>query len=250
MFSLSEAELELAYQSITHHGYSALLPTAYEWTSIVNHWTDIRRYLSTLDLDNYTPHKPLRVFAPKSRANIRVVHLLHPEDMLIYTALVMIIKDDIESARISKRVRRVFSYRSSKTQPNRLYDARGSYDDYLTQLKRKATKKSTSFVAVGDIADFYPRIYQHRLENIVEATASNQRSVDVARVVVRKLINKLMEGNSYGIPVGPYASRTLGEAVLIDVDAHLQSKEKTSFVGRQLTSSPVQNTMPNQLFLS
>ena len=33
-----------------------------------------------------------------------------------------------------------------------------------------------------------------------------------------------MDGNSYGIPVGPYASRVLGEAVLIDVDAYLKSQ--------------------------
>ena len=45
----------------------------------------------------------------------------------------------------------------------------------------------------------------------------------MARVLVKKLISNLMEGNSYGIPVAPYASRVLGEATLIDVDAHLQS---------------------------
>ena len=37
------------------------------------------------------------------------------------------------------------------------------------------------------------------------------------------MISKLLDGNSYGIPVGPYASRILGEAILIDVDTHLQS---------------------------
>jgi hypothetical protein len=46
----------------------------------------------------------------------------------------------------------------------------------------------------------------------------------VARVLVRKLIGNLMGRNSYGIPVGPYASRLLGEAILIDVDASLQSQ--------------------------
>ena len=34
-----------------------------------------------------------------------------------------------------------------------------------------------------------------------------------------------MDNNSYGIPVGPHASRVLAEGVLIDVDAYLQSKD-------------------------
>ena len=224
MFTLAEDELEQAYQAISHHGYSALLPDAYEWTTVVNNWMKIREYLTKIDLDNYMPHKPLQIFAPKSRANIRIVHLLHPEDLLIYTALVMIVKNDIESARIPKRNQRVYSYRVSKEQSSHLYNARGAHDKYLAQLRNKATKKSTKFVAIGDIADFYPRIYQHRLQNVIEATATAQRGADVARVLVKKLINKLMGGNSYGIPVGPYASRILGEAILIDVDAHLLSK--------------------------
>ena len=148
---------------------------------------------------------------------------MHPEDLIIYTALVLIIKDDLEKSRISRRAKRVFSYRVNSGRPNRLYDVRGAYDAYLTQLKRKAEKLRVKFVSVADIADFFPRIYQHRLQNVIESTASNQRGIDVARVLVKKLICKLMGGNSYGIPVGPYASRILGEAVLIDVDSHLQS---------------------------
>ena len=123
----------------------------------------------------------------------------------------------------------MFSYRADTKKDNRLYDARGTYDKYLSQLQSKAQKATAKFVGLADIADFYPRIYQHRLENVIEAVASDQRGVDVARVLVRKLISKLMGRNSYGIPIGPYASRILGEAVLIDVDAFLTSN-KIDFV--------------------
>ena len=224
MFKLTEDELQHAYDAITHHGYSSMLPAAYEWKSVKEKWPEIRQYLSEIDLDTYKPHNPLRIFAPKSRANIRVVHLLHPEDLILYTALVLIIKVDIEAARVSRRARRVFSYRVDVARPDRLYKSQGAYDSYLAELSKKATKSGTSFVAIADIADFYPRIYQHRLENIVQSVATKQRGIDVARVLVKKLISKLMDGNSYGIPVGPYASRVLGEAVLIDVDAYLKSQ--------------------------
>ena len=223
MFNLTEDELQSAFEAINHHGYSAMLPPAYEWKTVQQKWPEIRENLAKLDLDVYKPYKPLRVFAPKSRANIRVVHLLHPEDLILYSALVLIVKNDLEAARISRHAQRVFSYRANARERNRFYDSRGAYDAYLNQLRMKARKARTSFVAIADIADFYPRIYQHRLENVVEASANTQRGVEVARVLVKKLISNLMEGNSYGIPVGPYASRVLGEATLIDVDAHLQS---------------------------
>jgi hypothetical protein len=96
---------------------------------------------------------------------------------------------------------------------------------YLKQLNKKAKKSGIKFIAVADIADFYPRIYQHRLENVIQTVTieKNQRGVEVARVLVKKLISNLMERNSYGIPVGPYASRILAEALLIDVDSYLSS---------------------------
>ena len=37
------------------------------------------------------------------------------------------------------------------------------------------------------------------------------------------MLSRFSEGNSYGIPVGPPASRLLAEAVLIDVDSALMS---------------------------
>lgn len=223
-FRLATTELQDAYEAIGHHGYSAMIPPPREWAVVEANWSSIREHLAGIDLDTYKPHKPLRVVAPKSRANIRIVHLLHPDDLILYTALVLLIKDDLERARISRRARRVFSYRVKARQPNRLYDARGAYAAYLKELSRKAAKAEVKFVATADIADFYPRIYQHRLENIITANAPNQRTNEIARVLVRKLIAKLMDTNSYGIPVGPHASRVLGEGILIDIDAHLQSQ--------------------------
>jgi hypothetical protein len=222
MFNLTESELDDAIAVINHHGYSSMLPALHEWERIKSNWSGIKNFIKSIDLDTYSPFKPMKVFSPKSRSNIRIVHLLHPQDLIIYTALVLIIKNDIESNRLTKKARRVFSYRITKDS-NRLYESSGTYDLYLDQLRSKSEKQNVRFVAVADIADFYPRIYQHRLENAVQAVASTQRGVEVARVLVKKLISNLMENNSYGIPVGPYASRILAEALLIDVDAYLHS---------------------------
>ena len=224
MFHLTAAELDHAFAAIQHHGYSTMLPDPPEWNIVVANWTAIREVIEKIDLDTYEPLKLMRIFAPKSRANVRVMHLLHPQDLLIYTALVLIAKNDIEANRVTVKGRRVFSYRVDTAKPQILYGSKGSHEAYRVQLADKANRDQSKFVAVADIADFYPRIYQHRLENVIESVATTQRVRDVARVLVKKLIGSLMGRNSYGIPVGPYASRLLGEAVLIDVDANLQSQ--------------------------
>lgn len=229
MFKLAEQELQNAFEAIEHHGYSTLLPTPPEWSILRDHWPEIRQELSEIDLDIYSPVLPLRVYAPKTRATVRVVSLLHPVDLLIYTALTLLVKDDLEAARVPRSRSMIFSYRTEIGVTKRLYSRANSYAQFLTRLQYKSHRGSVRYVALADIADFYPRVYQHRLENIVETCATSERGRSVARVLVKKLISKLADGNSYGIPIGPYASRILAEAVLIDVDSYLLS-ENLDFV--------------------
>lgn len=223
-FHLTESEIQAAFDAIEYHGYSALMPTPPEWSVFRSELSAIKTEIAQIDLDTYQPCKPLRIYAPKSRATVRVVSLLHPIDLLIYTALTLAIKSDIEAARqpVSKKIS--FSYRSDLTDPGRLYLSIPSFSDFKTRLDRKSSPSSVKYIAIADIADFYPRIYQHRLENAVESAATVPRTKDIARVLVKKLIGNLSGNNSYGIPVGPYASRLLAEAVLIDVDSYLISE--------------------------
>lgn len=222
MFSLTAQELDNAFAAIQRHGYSAMLPAPLEWGEVVTNWAAVRDAIAQTDLDNYIPYKPLTVFSPKNRANVRVLHLLHPQDLLIYTALTLIAKVDIEANRLPARAKRVFSYRASMVD-GEIYSARGAYDAFQRRLTELAGRPAFKYVAIADIADFYARIYQHRLENVIESVATTQRVRDVARVLVRKLIGNLMGKDSYGIPVGPYASRLLAEALLIDVDTQLSA---------------------------
>jgi hypothetical protein len=224
LFKLSEQELQFGYEAIEHHGYSALLPTPPEWAVVKENWNELRSELSAVDLDTYSPIKPLRVYAPKSRATVRVVSLLHPVDLIFYTSLTLIVKCDLESNRIPKSKKVVFSYRSDAIHQNRLYGTDPSFSDFKNRLKERSERIKIAYVAAADIADFYPRIYQHRLENVIESCAKTERGRDVARVLAKKLIGNMSGNNSYGIPVGPYASRILAEAVLIDIDSYLASE--------------------------
>lgn len=222
-FHLSEAELQSGFEAIEHHGYSALLPTPPEWDVLKSEWEALKSELAKVDLDTYSPVRPLRVYAPKNRATVRVVSLLHPIDLLFYTALTLVAKNDLEQSRIPTSKKIVFSYRADGAS-NRLYKSTPTFRDFRTALDEKSARAKIKYIAAADIADFYPRMYQHRLENAVESAATNERTREVARVLVKKLIGNLSGNNSYGIPVGPYASRLLAESVLADVDAYLISE--------------------------
>jgi hypothetical protein len=119
MFRLSEDELQNAFEAVEHQGYSTLLPPPPEWSILRQEWESIRREVAEIDLDLHFPVPPLRVYAPKTRATVRVVSLLHPVDLLIYTALTLMVVPDLEAARVPRSRNRVFSYRSHNLPPNR-----------------------------------------------------------------------------------------------------------------------------------
>jgi hypothetical protein len=69
-------------------------------------------------------------------------------------------------------------------------------------------------VAVADIADFYPRIYLHRLENSLQSATSHASHVST----ISRLLSGWNGTESFGIPVGSAASRLLAEITISDVD--------------------------------
>ena len=220
MFKLTPEELQNAFDAIEYHGYSALLPPPAEWPLIAESWSTIREALASVDLDGYRPYRAMRIYAPKSRYNLRMLTLLHPQDLLIYTALVMIAKNDIEADRMARNRRSVFSYRVHPGSKTRLYRTAGAYNSYRKELRRRSRSANAKCVGVTDIADFYPRVYHHRLDNVIHSVATSAR-VEAAATALVRFLGNITGGNSYGIPVGPLASRILGEAILIDVDEAL-----------------------------
>src|SRR5690606_35778160 len=113
MFSLTTQELDNAFAAIQRHRYSELLPAPPEWGEVVAKWAAVRDAIAKIDLDTYIPYKPLTVVSPKHRANVRVLHLLQPQDRSIFAALTLIAKRDIEANRLPTRSKRVFSFRAS-----------------------------------------------------------------------------------------------------------------------------------------
>jgi len=222
-YNLTPDQLDLAVAALAHHGQGSFFPESPELAVVNANWALVRDRLAKLDLDAYTGYPPLWIFAPKSRLSVRRVPLLHPFDLIIYTSLVLELRDYISASRLPPEENRVFSFRAEGAPPHLLWNPSPSYKDFREQSADRLSWIDRSFVGTADIADFYPRIYQHRLVNALEA-ASGPAKHDCVRVL-EKLLLRFSAGASYGIPVGPVASRPLGEAVLVDVDSTLMSYE-------------------------
>jgi hypothetical protein len=216
---LKQQEINRGLVATLQHGFGTFFPEPPELPLIKKHWSSLRPLLASFDLDVYDGYAPIRSFAPKSRLNVRRVTLLHPFDFILYTSLVLFLKSGISKSRLPAD--RVFSYRTEKTKTAQLYLPSPSLKEFRAVAKTKLESEAGLFVGVTDIADFFPRIYHHRLINALEASSSSLMRGHIR--TLEKMLSRFSEGTSYGIPTGPPASRVLAEAVLIDVDSTLVS---------------------------
>jgi len=221
MVRLDASTLDSALGAVKRHGYSDFFPEPPEFHLVIANWPDLRAYLANVDLDTYEGYDRITIFAPKSRLNIRRVTLLHPFDLSLYTGLVLALRDDINASRLPRRPRRLFSYRADNAKAEALYSDSPSFTEFREEIARRAEKPKHSFVGITDIADFYARLYQHRLVNALQAATGSGKEGYIR--VLGKMLSRFSDGVSYGIPIGPPASRPLAEAALIDVDSTLIS---------------------------
>ena len=163
----------------------------------------------------------MRTFlSPKGWIGYRMATQLDPLDTLLLTALVYEVGNDIERTRIPQRDYIVLGYRFQPNNRGRLYSKRFTYDTFRKQSLTLARHFQDGWVVMTDIADFYPRLYTHRLENALDEAIPHAH----ARVIT-KLIKNWNKGVSFGVPVGLAASRLLAELCISDIDSLLVANQ-------------------------
>jgi hypothetical protein len=161
-----------------------------------------------------------RCLSPKHRFGFRVSTQLDPLDAIIFLALVYEIGPDIETARVPSPNDVVFSYRFLPDSSGAMFDHNYSYNRFQKHTQSILASGGHSHVVVADIADFYPRLYSHPLENALKTCTKKSTHV----TSVHRLLSKLNYSVSYGVPVGPAPSRLLAELAINDVDQALLSE--------------------------
>ena len=184
-------------------------------------WDDLRNSLSRTDLDNRPVNIHRRCISPKGLYSYRIVTQIDPIDFLFYTALIYEIGNELECYRVPADQNIVHSSRFNPSDDGRMYDLDYGYSSFLQTCRQLVQDRSCNYVVVTDIADFFPRIYFHRIESALDlATRQNDK-----KRAIEKMIKGWHDLVSYGIPVGSAASRIIAEATISDIDQYLISED-------------------------
>ena len=223
MLRVAESSLDFALAHVESRGDTDILPIPFEYEAIRADWDSIRAGLAASDLDTWSVRTHRRCLVPKHGLGFRIVTQLDPFDTLVVTALVYEIGSDLEAQRLPKSEEIVHSYRFDPSPDGRMFSPQFNYESFRNRSIVLAREASQNFVVMTDVADFFPRLYEHVVENALQEATSQHEHVRV----IRKLLSAWNGGVSYGIPVGPSVFRLIAEIAISDVDQALRSEGYT-----------------------
>jgi len=221
MYNIKENCLEWSLNHLKKYYDSDFYPRLFEFRAIAHNWNNVKNFILSLNIEDYTPSSPNLDLAYKSNINFRVVHQLDPIDSLIYTALVYEISEKIENYRIPKSEMIACSYRI-KTDLNSFFDKDDTgYQNYISRIERLSKDFENGFILFCDITDFYNQIYTHRIQNIISEAGNGE--LELQSNILERFLLGLNKKTSRGVPVGPAASIVLAEAIMIDIDRKIMN---------------------------
>ncbi len=139
-----------------------------------------------------------------------------------YLACVIKLAGQIESQRIHEDAETIYSYRFHWQEETGKLFKDSTWRDYKKRCIQLSYKNPC--VVITDIADFYPRIYHHKINNAL----SRLPDPGDLRTRIMGLLSSFSRINvSYGLPIGGPASRILAELALVAVDRHLKTRQIT-----------------------
>lgn len=221
MNNISKDSFNSAINHIVRFGDTDIFPHLIELRFLAEKRVEISDKLSQYNVSNYQPSHSIEALAPKSRFGFRIANQLLLADCLVFTAAVIEIADDLEKIKTPKDQFGPYAYRFKNKGDGSLFEDGRTYRDWLAYQRVLIEKEDFESVIFTDIADFYQRIYFHRIENVLRSSTANKHCV----FLIEKIIKKIRAKQSYGIPVGGSASRLIAEAVLSDFDHGLASEE-------------------------
>jgi hypothetical protein len=215
----SEA-IKRALRNIGKHGDTDIFPFPFERHLFFDRESDCQKILEGIDSDfksalNSRPPSTITSLSQVGYTGFRWATQIEPFWNAYFLACVIGLADQIEAERVPEEAQAVFSYRYSWDPDKAKLFKDSAWADYRT--RGIELSKTSKYVVVTDIADFYPRIYHHRIENALDRLPS---AGDLPGKIM-SLLNAFSKNVSYGLPIGGPASRILAELALNSVDKHL-----------------------------
>lgn len=214
-----EAAIAAALANIAQHGDTDIFPFPFENLIFRDEQAKAQSVIEemhksfTSSVTNFPP-QTVPTLTQVGYTGFRWATLIDPLWNAYYLALLVSIADQIEAQRIPVSDQRVFSYRFD-WQPTAAKLFKDS--TWIDFRKRCIELSKENFIVVQtDIADFYPRIYHHRIENSLHRLpAPGDTPSRIMELLGKFAFSKHV---SYGIPIGGPASRILAELALDGVD--------------------------------
>jgi len=162
---------------------------------------------------NYQPNLPHTISIPKERGFTRPGSILSPLDRFLYQYLIEIVFPVLENQLDRTRT---FSQIPQNGQNGVFEPAHESWEKF----QRKVTKlcKMGGFVVKADIANYFERIPQHHLINLMKAASCSPEAVSL----MEEMLLAFQERNSFGIVQGVFPSDVLGNFFLSEFDAYCE----------------------------
>ena len=222
---ISDATFLRAVENVANWGDTDIFPFPVENNVFFDRPSETVRVLQelsrTFDAEfNQTSVSSYSSLAPVGYTGFRWATQIDPIWNAYFLAAVLELAPAIEAVRLPTDKQTVFSYRLNTQTSDGLFQL-GSWQLFQAQTRSRAT--ACKYVVQVDIADFYSRVYHHRIDNALN-------EVDAGRgitVHIMKLLSRLSNGTSYGLPVGGPAARILSELLLNRVDRLLLAEKST-----------------------
>lgn len=220
--------ISLAINNIIKFGDTDIFPFSIEniiieekKDDLIKHFQDEIHKYSKSAFKNYLAVNTPANFStacPVGYTGYRWATIIDPYWNLYFLALVIQIAEEIEKKRLPSEY--VYSYRyKPQLDSGKLFNEEISWrrfqEDSINLCENNDEYK---FIVSCDIADFYPRIYHHRLENELDRIGYENPQLMNNIHHIKILLQNFSKTKSYGLPVGGPASRILAELALDATD--------------------------------
>jgi len=221
---LTEAALDWALKHALTLGDTDIFPEIFEFQAISDDWANIKKSIQSTDILDWRVRPFRRCLVPKHRFGFRISTQLDPLDFLVFTALIIEIGKKLEAVRVPTIDNIVHSYRFAPSPDGHMFSDQYTYQSFQKASQAVCDKHNSSHVVIADIADFFPRLYTHRIDNALDSALGIGHMHAKA---LKDLIAHWAGSYSYGIPVGSAASRLIAEVTIADIDQLLLSEGVT-----------------------
>ena len=201
--------IDLALKNIAKHGDTDIFPFPFETHVFFDRPEDCKRLLQEIhdkfdDSLSLYPPSTIETLTQISYTGFRWATQIEPFWNAYYLALVISLAEQIENYRIPVSEKIVFSYRYEWDESASKLFKDITWKDYRFHSLKQSQK--CEYVITTDVADFYPRINHHRIENALNRLPS---AGDLPMRIMRLLTNEMK------IPNLP--QRFMSVAVLINL---------------------------------